>query len=493
MLLILVTIILIFSLVLLAIRRDLRCLLISASCLSLFLFIFAILTYIAKKGGIGHEVSVMLYGTRDVRDWFMYRVTTLEGLGFFTSIGRYSFPVLLLLTALDMSYFDLAVKLKRRFPLLLLIPLAIFICYIPAVFKALAEEGGPVLRILVTSSKTYVYAYVLSALAVLVREYSAITLPFFKRRFLAKSSILVSLAILFSFYALQDPAQIYLFYHNEYMFLLGLWYLSPSLSPTMYAIVMTGSVVFGLIGAASLVRYISINFNERAEEITLKRTAGLASKWIGILTHGTKNELLALDILLAKIQREHGEDKDVKRAHAITTQLLERIERLHRTSRSTVSTLSPTLLDNILADAVRMTMDRHPDAQLVINPQESGIQVLADGPNLSEAIANILMNAVEATKEAGVDEAVRLDAERERLWVSIKITDKGRGIDKKTLKNIWQPFYSSKNSSKNWGMGMYFARSVVKEHLGSIRYEAVEGGGSRFIILLPKLGLPQGR
>ena len=50
MLLILVTIILIFSLVLLAIRRDLRCLLISASCLSLFLFIFAILTYIAKKG-----------------------------------------------------------------------------------------------------------------------------------------------------------------------------------------------------------------------------------------------------------------------------------------------------------------------------------------------------------------------------------------------------------------------------------------------------------
>ena len=37
---------------------------------------------------------------------------------------------------------------------------------------------------------------------------------------------------------------------------------------------------------------------------------------------------------------------------------------------------------------------------------------------------------------------------------------------------------------------MYFSRNVVRSHLGSIRYEGVDGGGSSFIILLPKLGVP---
>ena len=220
LLLALVSLILVTSLVLLAIRRDHRCILLALTCLSLFVFIFSTLMYIAKKGGIG-----------GIRTWFMYRIVTFEQLGFMSAIGRYSFPLLLVLTSLDMAWFPLALKVKRCSWALFILPVLIMVAYIPSVFRALIRPGESVLMALVYASRTYVYLYIAIAVATLVGELVSITLPFFRRRFFTRSSILISLALIYAFYAVQDPAQIYMFYSSDYMFLLGMWYLSPALHP----------------------------------------------------------------------------------------------------------------------------------------------------------------------------------------------------------------------------------------------------------------------
>ena len=488
MLIALVSLILIFSLVLLAIRRDRRCFLIALTCLTLFSFIISILTYIAKKGGIGEEISMILYGTRSVRTAFQYRIMTLESLGNSVNISRHVFPLLLLLTALDMAYFDLALRIKKRMYLLFIIPVAVVVCYIPAVFKLITARQPDALGWLVGASRLYVYVYVAASIAVLVAEFMSITLPFFRRRFLSKSAILISLAIIYAFYAPQDPAQIYLFYRNDYMFILGLWFLSPVLSPFLYAFTLVGSVAFGILGFIFLLKYVRTNFDERREEITLRRSAGLASKGVGMFTHGTKNELLALGIVLSRVKERYPDDADVEKAIGTVRDLNARIERLHRASGSRFSTLSPLPLDDIIQDALHSVHNRYPDEEVIVTKTADGIMVLADRPNLAEAVANILMNAVEANREAHGSQPVSLEYGYERLWVSVRISDSGKGIDRMTLRNIWQPFWSSKNSSQNWGMGMYFSRNCVKRHLGSIRYERTQQGGSRFIILLPKLG-----
>ena len=114
------------------------------------------------------------------------------------------------------------------------------------------------------------------------------------------------------------------------------------------------------------------------------------------------------------------------------------------------------------------------------------INVLADTDNLSEALSNILVNGWEATLSASRSDPVQLAVSLERLWVSITIQDNGTGIPKEAQHRIWEPFYSIKNSSSNWGMGMYFARSIIRMHLGSVRFETRMGRGTRFIILLPR-------
>ena len=74
----------------------------------------------------------------------------------------------------------------------------------------------------------------------------------------------------------------------------------------------------------------------------------------------------------------------------------------------------------------------------------------------------------------------------ERLYTVIEVRDNGIGLSKSKAKKIFEPFYSSKNSNFNWGMGLYYVREIVKSHLGSIRVESKEGEGSSFFILLPK-------
>ena len=59
-------------------------------------------------------------------------------------------------------------------------------------------------------------------------------------------------------------------------------------------------------------------------------------------------------------------------------------------------------------------------------------------------------------------------------------------MTKSQIKKIFDPFYSSKNSNFNWGMGLHYVREIVKSHLGSIRVESEDGKGSSFYILLPK-------
>ena len=66
--------------------------------------------------------------------------------------------------------------------------------------------------------------------------------------------------------------------------------------------------------------------------------------------------------------------------------------------------------------------------------------------------------------------------------------DRGNGIPVEQRKHIFEPFYSSKNSNYNWGMGLYYVRSIVKSHFGVLRLDTKVGEGSSFFILLPRYG-----
>lgn len=60
------------------------------------------------------------------------------------------------------------------------------------------------------------------------------------------------------------------------------------------------------------------------------------------------------------------------------------------------------------------------------------------------------------------------------------------GVGKKLHSRLFDPCYSQKNSSTNWGMGLYFVRGILKDHYGGIYCDSKLGEETTFTIYLPK-------
>lgn len=488
MLFVLVLMIFLASLLFFLINRNRRSILILLSSFTLALFIIGILLYISKKGGISSQMSLILFGPRRVRVAMQYARFTLNQLGYFLALGRYCFPFFLLITCMDMSYADFAIKAEKKFYLFLILPVVSLILYYPSIFKFFAEKSDALIRFMLIFSRSWIFLYVVFSMVILVWEFFSITMGFFRKRFLFKSLLMISLAMIYCFYAPQDPAQVYLFYRNNYMWMLGLWYLSSAFNSPLYIIVMAGSILFAFIGFVSLLRYVSLKFDESRQDVVLRQKAQDASIGISTFNHSTKNELLASSILLSRLEKKFPGDEDVLKLKGINSNLMQKMESLYKASKNEQYRLVPENLEKIIQESVKQVFVHHPDSDYSIEMDVKPIFVLADFHPLSEALSNLMENAWEAQKANGVSDSVVVSIRRERLWISISITDKGCGISEKDAKRIWEPFYSTKNSSKNWGMGMYYSRKVIKSHLGSVRFESPKQGGTRFVVLLPKTG-----
>lgn len=461
------------------------------TCLTFALFFSTILTYIAKRGGISDAMSFVLFGPKEVRHNLQMIFITLPHLGYLMAVGRYSFPFFFLMTSLDACYFPAAEDMRRRWWVFAVLPVAGIVLYTPAIFSWIASSGA-VLRVVVTASTAWVYAYLVLSAALLIWEFRSITSAFFRKRFVGKILLFFPIGLLFAIYAGQDPAQVYLFYKNDYMWMLGLKYLSPSFNPTSYAVLLALAAAATATGYVSTLRYVSVRFDERRQEVTLQRKSKGASAGISMFTHGTKNELLATRILLGKVVSRHPEDAEAARALRITSGLIERLNKLNHMGSAGKLSLVSCLADPICREAADRLLSRRPEAKVVIESGPGVHAVMADSDYLADALHNIIENAWEA--QAGrAAEPVLVEIINERLWVSVAVSDRGPGVSKKDRKRIFEPFWSTKSSSTNWGMGMTFARSVVKAHMGNLRVEDREGGGARFVIDLPRVGAPRPR
>lgn len=303
-----------------------------------------------------------------------------------------------------------------------------------------------------------------------------------------KVLIIVSLTLIYTLYFPQDPAQVYLFYRNEYMWMLGLWYLHRGFSSGLYYIVMFLSFFAGIVSISSLIRYFSSTFGEEQVEVKVIKESRSALRGVSMFVHGTKNDLLSTRILLEKERNKYSEDEDIKKLITINSGLVSRLEKLNKAIKVNTVKLRPVTVGCVLEEAIKRTKEIFPDYPIECDGILNNSLTLADLSFLPEAIFNVIQNAIEATLDNNKRESVLISVEEGRTWVEINISDRGKGITKSIKKHIWEPFQSSKNSSTNWGIGMYFTRLVIKRHLGSISFRPRKDGGTCFMIMLPLAG-----
>lgn len=108
---------------------------------------------------------------------------------------------------------------------------------------------------------------------------------------------------------------------------------------------------------------------------------------------------------------------------------------------------------------------------------------------LNQVFMNIIVNAVQATKEAArpAGEAlVRIATSQSDSSVLIEVEDNGVGMNDEVKAHIFDPFYTTKEVGEGTGLGLSIVLGIINDHQGKIEVESEVGSGTKFLITLPK-------
>lgn len=150
------------------------------------------------------------------------------------------------------------------------------------------------------------------------------------------------------------------------------------------------------------------------------------------------------------------------------------------------SVLMASLLDSIVSEK-RLEFKRRKDIQILGNYYTSyGDFAIVTAAELKRAISNIINNAVEALDEGGQIEVSLLVKES---WLSIRITDNGRGMNEQLIKRVGEYGLSQGKEYGN-GLGLYHAHNMLKNMGGHLNIESIIGLGTQVELVIPRAEAP---
>jgi len=111
----------------------------------------------------------------------------------------------------------------------------------------------------------------------------------------------------------------------------------------------------------------------------------------------------------------------------------------------------------------------------------ASLPVRLDNESLKQVFLNLMLNALEAMGEGG---RLAVTAAERRGGIEVRFADNGPGIPAETLKQLGNPFISTK--ARGSGLGLFLSRRLVRSAGGELDIESAVGRGTTCIVRLPR-------
>lgn len=260
------------------------------------------------------------------------------------------------------------------------------------------------------------------------------------------------------------------------------------------------------------------HFRDSLEDQVAERTKALlgAEKMaaIGRLTAGIAHELSSplaavlgshgdLEHLIAEYEQSIGDASVEPEDHrAIAREMAEALDTAHKASRRSVSFVRSIKAQTrvsvagkaeqfdaavLVRDCAHLLSHVARAANCRVHVRSAGPILLTALPNrLSQAVTNLLQNAVDATGERGGGEVVAEVTGNDPTGVVVRVSDQGGGIADDVLPRIFEPLFTTKPYGRGTGLGLAIVKEAVEEDLhGQVRVQTSMGHGTTFEIVLP--------
>lgn len=150
-------------------------------------------------------------------------------------------------------------------------------------------------------------------------------------------------------------------------------------------------------------------------------------------------------------------------------------------------TLAPKRLDlNEVAQDVIQLLSTEITAHRIeakLELDSSPVAAMLDEPSIRGATLNLVLNAVQAMSNGG-SLTISTGSRGGKIWMEIK--DTGDGMSPTQVKEIFEPFHTTK--SRGLGLGMPYAQKIIQQHGGEITVASRQGEGTQVRIELPTDG-----
>ena len=215
------------------------------------------------------------------------------------------------------------------------------------------------------------------------------------------------------------------------------------------------------------------------------------------IAHEIKNPLPSIGGFARRLDRAISEESQEKKYTQTIIKEVSRLEKilndLLNYTREESLVFKELDLRDILEESLSMVTEgiRSRGIQLVKEFAEGVPKVIGDSLQLKQAFFNLINNACQAMsdstrteKEKGVlSLRVHPFSKNGSSYIKVEVEDNGKGIDPENLHNIFNPFYSTKES--NLGLGLPIVHKIITSHRGQIEVDNHPGKGVNFIITLP--------
>jgi predicted ATPase/signal transduction histidine kinase len=193
---------------------------------------------------------------------------------------------------------------------------------------------------------------------------------------------------------------------------------------------------------------------------------------------------------LRKLASDHPDLGDVRKVVARILRDAQRAAEIIGRIRSQFVSSAPFResvdLDAISRDIVSILRDeavRH-NISLRVDVAPDLPQIVGDRVQLQQVAMNLIMNAIEATKNVDGTREVLITSQRTNDGqILVSVSDTGVGLQPQLVERIFDPFFTTK--PKGTGMGLRISRSIVESHGGRLWAANAPGGGAVFRFSLP--------
>jgi two-component system sensor histidine kinase HydH len=256
-------------------------------------------------------------------------------------------------------------------------------------------------------------------------------------------------------------------------------------------VTLAGLVAWGSLCCGPVETILAKALGQDASQLAAAEKRDLLARLLGRLAHEVRNPLSSLDIHVQLLEEDLA-----SLAPQMREQLTPRLEIIHgelhrlegiverflRLAGPAGVDLEPVEIPKILTHVCELLRPEAAARDIEISAQveDSLPRVMADPIRLTQALLNLVINAIQAVERKG---RVEVTANVADGRVSVTVSDNGPGIPPEKLASIFDPYFTTKTEGS--GLGLWIAQQIVTAHGGSLEARNGASGGAVVTMQLP--------